>query len=331
MCTTASFAQEESAETEEPKVESKTTFSGNADIYSKYGYRNGYTSFTGSEGSLELGMASMRIDHTTGKLNAVLDLGFGQRVEEFTYATVASIPTSKYIKEAYMSYEIKKDLTITAGTFGTHIGYELLNATENKNYSMSYAFSNGPFLNTGVKADYVVDEFNFMLGVSLPTDMRTTGGSKQKTIIGQIGYSGDERSAFFNFTSGSNNPVSTLNVSQFDLVFTQKITDKIDAAINGTYNFQRRDKPNRTHASWYATAVYLSYNHKEDFTFHYRGEIFGDAVTKKTTILANTVSANYKVGNLTIIPEARLDFASTGTFQGARLNAYALVAATYAF
>lgn len=341
MFSSASFAQEETTETEEQKVESKTTFSGNADIYSKLGYKNGYTRYTKSEGSLELGMASIKIEHNTNKLKAVLDLGFGKRVEEFTYATAASIPTSKYIKEAYLSYEIKKDLTLTAGTFESHFGYERLNATENKNYSMSYAYSFGPLLNTGLKANYVVDEFNFMFGVTLPTNMRNTASTSHKTIIGQIGYTGDERSLYFGFNSGSHdgmllnngkpNANANVNISDFDLVFNQKITDKVDAGLNGRYSFRRKDEPNRKHNSWYSTAVYLDYNHKENFTFHYRGEVFGDAVFKKTTILSNTVSANYKVGNLTIIPEARLDFASTGTFQGAQINAYGLVAATYSF
>lgn len=331
MFSSASFAQEETTENEEQKVESKTTFSGNADIYSKYGYKNGYTRYTNSQGSLELGMASIKIEHTTNKLKAVLDLGFGKRVEEFTYATVPSIPTSKYIKEAYLSYEIKKDLTLTAGTFQSHFGYERLNATENKNYSMSYAYSSGPLLNTGLKANYVVDEFNFMLGATLPTNQRTTGGVTQKTIIGQVGYSGDERSAYFNFTSGSNNPASNVNISQFDLVFTQTITDKINAGLNGTYNFQRTDKPNRKHSSWYSTAVYLNYNHKENFTFHYRGEVYVDHVYRNVAVLGNTISANYSIGNLTIIPEFRVDVANIGIFQTRGINAYGLVAATYSF
>ena len=62
---------------------------------------------------------------------------------------------------------------VTAGSFGTHIGYELLDAVDNKNYSMSYAFTNGPFFNTGIKAQYTAGKVSFMAGVSNPTDFKS--------------------------------------------------------------------------------------------------------------------------------------------------------------
>jgi hypothetical protein len=49
------------------------------------GFTNNYTSFTNSQNSFELGMASVRADYTTGKVTGVVDLGFGRRAEEFSY------------------------------------------------------------------------------------------------------------------------------------------------------------------------------------------------------------------------------------------------------
>jgi hypothetical protein len=45
----------------------------------------------------------------------------------------------------FIDYAATDKLTLTAGSWGTHIGYELLDAPENDIYSMSYAFSYGPF------------------------------------------------------------------------------------------------------------------------------------------------------------------------------------------
>ena len=49
------------------------------------GVTNNFTSFTNSQNSFELGMASVRLDHSIGKVSVVADLGFGKRAEDFSY------------------------------------------------------------------------------------------------------------------------------------------------------------------------------------------------------------------------------------------------------
>ena len=41
-------------------------------------------------------------------------------------------------------------------SWATHVGYELVDAYLNRNYSMSYMFSYGPFFHTGIKADFAI-------------------------------------------------------------------------------------------------------------------------------------------------------------------------------
>jgi hypothetical protein len=47
-------------------------------------HTNNYTSFTNSQNSFELGMASIKADYSIGKVDGVIDLGFGRRAEEFS-------------------------------------------------------------------------------------------------------------------------------------------------------------------------------------------------------------------------------------------------------
>ena len=73
----------------------KATFSvsGSLDAYYRFNFANAkdsfrtnnYTSFTNTQNSFELGMASIRADHSFGKVSATIDLGFGKRAEEFAY------------------------------------------------------------------------------------------------------------------------------------------------------------------------------------------------------------------------------------------------------
>src|SRR5258706_15986719 len=84
------------------------TISGSADGYYRYnfdnakdsGRTNNYTSFTNSQNSFELGMASVKADYTIGKVEAVADLGFGTRANEFSYNESGGLTA---IKQAYIS------------------------------------------------------------------------------------------------------------------------------------------------------------------------------------------------------------------------------------
>lgn len=360
LLTTTAFSQD--AATEKPKEEEapKTVFGGSIDTYSKMdfarGSNQGLTSFTNSNKSIELGMATINVSHKMGRASAFLDLGFGRRSDEFVYSelnndgivdeTNGNIKKSSInIKQMYVNYDVIDGLTLTMGSWATHLGYELVDAIANRNYSMSYAFTNGPFLNTGAKANYVYDKFNLMVGLTQPTDIRSTvtAGTTQKTFISQAGYTADETSVYLNVTSGSTNPL-TKNVSQFDLVASHKFTDKFSATVNGTFQTITVDNVSGS-KSWFSTVGYLRYDHSDKLGLSYRGEYFNDSDAYKITafeannggtVISNTLSLNYKVGNLTIIPEIRADYASSKIFADAdakatKLYGYVLLGTAYKF
>ncbi|MFV8389264.1 outer membrane beta-barrel protein [Flavobacterium sp. LB1P62] len=335
LTTSMAFAQETPAPA--------TTFGGSADMYYKYDFSklqgNGKTSFTSAHNSFELGMASIEASHKMGKASVFVDLGFGSRASEFTYNDAAN---TFMIKQLNFTYEFSDKFKVTAGSFGTHIGYELLDAVDNKNYSMSYAFTNGPFFNTGVKAQYTSGKFTIMAGVTNPTDFKSAldAGSTQKTFIGQLGYVGDTGSAYFNVTTGSSNPVSDKNITQFDFVGSKKISDTFSLGFNGTYAIVADDFDSNLDGEWFSLVGYASYAMKDNLSLAYRLEYFDDKDALSTNaiggnILGNTLSLNYKVGNLTIIPEIRYDSSSIDTFNDSDgptdSNAYVLLATTYTF
>jgi hypothetical protein len=337
LTTTLTFAQDATAPA--------TTFAGSADAYYKYDFSNidnSYTSFTNSHNSFELGMASIEASHKMGKASVFVDLGFGKRASQFTYNDDA---TTFMIKQLNFTYEFSDKFKVTGGSFGTHLGYELLDAVDNKNYSMSYAFTYGPFFNTGVKAQYTSGKYSFMVGITNPTDFKSAidAGSKQKTFIGQIAYVGDTGSAYFNVTSGSSNPSSDENKTQFDFVGSKKINDKFSLGFNGTYALTNNDNDSSLEGDWFALVGYANYAVKETVSLAYRLEYFdaknatpGFGILAGSSVIGNTLSLNYKVGNLTIIPEIRVDSASENIFSDSNLTpkgltAFALLATTYSF
>jgi len=347
------FAQEDTETTTSPA----TTWGGSADAYYKYDFSkqmNGLTSFTNSQDSFELGMASVQAAHTFGKASVFVDLGFGKRAGEFSYneTTDKDINAKFLIKQLFFTYQITDEFKVVAGSFGTHIGYEVLDAVGNKNYSMSYAFSYGPFFNTGVKAQYTSGKFTAMAGITNPTDFKSAmdAGSTQKTYIAQLGYIGETGSAYLNFTSGSTNPTpgtivipSDENKTQIDFVASKTITDAFSLGFNATYAKTKNDFDSELDGDWFSVVGYANYAFKPSLSLAYRIEYFDakDAAANVgalmgSSVLANTVSLNYKVGKLTIIPELRYDSASEDIFLDKDAlptggSFYALIATKYSF
>jgi len=308
--------------------EASTTYTIYFDGYYKSDFSkqstNNKTSFTNSNKSLQLGMASIKLDHTNGNFAATLDLGSGKRAQEFSYNDNG---LAQAIKQAYISYAPMSGLKITAGKWATHVGYELLDAYSNRNYSMSYAFSYGPFFHTGFRADIALGgKSAFMIGFAQPTDFVSTS-SPDKMLIAQFSTSSkdDKLKAFLNYQGGKDK-------SQFDLVLNGVVSSQVGINYDGTI-------ANISGKNWTSNAVYVNYDPSAKFGFTLRSEYFNDtknAVGVGSSIFQNTLSANIHFAKLTLIPEIRFDNAKDKIFFNTNnnLNQYAgnfLVAAVYKF
>ena len=285
---------------------------------------NNKTSFTNSNQSLQLGMASIKLEHTEGNFAGTLDLGLGKRAQEFSYNDNG---VAQAIKQAYISYAPMSGLKITAGKWATHIGYELLDAYSNRNYSMSYGFSYGPFFHTGFRADIALGgKSAFMIGFAQPTDFVSTS-SPDKMFIAQFSTSSkdDKLKAYLNYQGGKDK-------SQFDLVLNGVVSSQVGINYDVTI-------ANTSGKNWTSNAVYVNYDPSAKFGFTLRSEYFNDtknAVGVGTSIFQNTLSANIHFSKLTLIPEIRFDNAKDKIFFNAsnHLNQYAgnfLIAAVYKF
>ena len=302
------------------------TISGGADAYFRYNLgedaANNFTSFTNSQNSFELGMVTVKAEHSKGKVGMVADLGFGQRAEDFSYTDAN---TRFIIKQLYLSYTIKNKVKLTAGSWATHVGYELVDPFGNRNYSMSYMFSYGPFFHTGLKAETSFGKSGFMLGLANPTDLKSANFSN-KYIIGQysVATKNDKVKAYLNFQAGK--PDDVTKVSQVDLVVTGAISDKFSIGVNGTLagvkSKPTTDGEYGDASNWYGGALYLNYDPTSWLGLTLRSEYFNDddqllvfsGAAAGGNILATTLSANFKVDALTLIPEIRFEKASEDIF-----------------
>lgn len=309
------------------------TVSGYVDAYFRTGITgnasgsetfNNFTSFTGSNNTFQLGMASIKAQYATSKAGVVVDLGFGKRAEEFSYADEGTLQA---IKQAYVYYAPSEDIKFTFGKFGTHVGYELLDPQLNKNYSMSYMFTNGPFSHTGVKADVALGKgFGLMVGVANPIDVTApSSGSDPKTFIAQLSSVGSKHAVYLNYagySGGHEYNVNASSLSQIGLTATVTFSDKFSLGYDGTVQWVKDEDYQGTKTTqtknWWGSALYANLTTSSVFGLTLRAEYFADQKYKMkapgTDIFATTLSGNFKVGGFIFIPELRLENAKDEVF-----------------
>jgi hypothetical protein len=341
------FAQDSIAE--KPKA---VVITGSADVYyrsnfgdpKEYPYNN-LTSSTNSQNSFELNMASIKAEHSSKKVDMVADLGFGERAEEFSYNDAGS---KVAIKQLYISYIPSSKIKFTIGSWATHIGYELLDAYLNRNYSMSFMFSYGTFFHTGLKADLKLGGNNtLMFGVTDPTDMKTADvkysndGVLLKMVVGQFatGTKDSKLKVYLNFLGGKYN--DSAKMMHEDIVLAYAAAGKFSLGYNGTIqsrSFKVDDKWSSFNA-WWGSAIYLNYDPVSWFGLTLRTEYFNDkkdVLGLGTSFITPTISGNFRIDNLTIIPEFRFDNADAEVFTNSsddptKSTGSFILAATYHF
>ncbi len=333
-----------------PEEESKLPFeiSGFVDVYYAYSFGDEFpsltsrplpTSFTETTNSFSLGMANL-VFSKEGKVGFVADLAVGPRAE---VANGFIGPTLAAIKQLYVTYSPLDWLTFTLGNYGTHVGYEVIDAPANINYSTSYMFSNGPFYHTGLKADFALSEnFGAMVGLFDDTDSKfdfTPG----KHLGAQLSYSNESVGIYLNYIGGKDVEGDSLSAEvsghQVDLTATFQLTEALGLGANATSKTNAVTEGDNT--GWFGAALYANYAFSELFTLGLRGEYIGDPDGEilgfaDGNVLSLTASGNFHIGALTIIPEFRVDRAADEAFPGdggkfSKSLPVALLAAVYSF
>ncbi|MFK7947163.1 MAG: outer membrane beta-barrel protein [Saprospiraceae bacterium] len=315
------------SETEEEE-EDALSISGFVDVYfmtSFNDYASVPTSFTNTHNSFELGMANVVFAKDFDKVGFVADLAFGPRAND---ANGTGGFTTDIIKQLFVTYSPTDAITLTAGNFGTHVGYELIDAPGNFNYSTSYMFSNGPFFHTGIKADVALgDKFGAMVGLFNDTDSKSDFLSVPGKQVGaQLSYSDDKLGVYLNYLGGTEDTSGVIvKGNQIDLTATYQATDDFLVGVNATNKAISAE--GFENVNWNGAALYLNYSISDAFALGARAEYFntGEPLVVPTddnlTVTAFTLSANLTQGALTFIPELRFDIGSEDIFFDSDNNA----------
>ncbi|MCF0058737.1 porin [Dyadobacter sp. CY356] len=237
-------------------------------------------------GEFQLGLVQAKAVYTNSKSEAVVDLTFGPNANLGNYGNFP-FSTALAIKQAYFTYKFTDKFSMTAGQFGTHIGYEVIDAPANFNYSLSNLFNNGPFYHTGVKATYAfTDKVSLMAGVVNNVD-GLGDNNRKKGIISQLFISPVTGwNVYLNFINsneanpGSDGDSPKAHYRVFDVTSSYQITPKFLVGVNAALGSQKGDYQGYggpTDAqTWGGAALYSNVAITDNFAIGARYEYFNN-------------------------------------------------------
>ncbi|MCU0445359.1 MAG: porin [Microscillaceae bacterium] len=298
-----------------------------------------------------LGLVQLKMGYSNAKSDLVIDLTFGPSADLGNFGNTRAsanlfLPGNNYvnqlygtsaaIKQAYFNYRFTDKFSMTVGQFGTHIGYEVIDAPINYHYSLSNLFNNGPFYHIGAKATYAFSsKVSLMAGVVNNWD-NLTDDNTQKSLISQLylnpakgwnvylnwigGYSDDT----YLTTIGAGTALTDYTRNLFDLTTGYQITPKFYLGLNaayGRYNFMTKNTDEQseitetygsTKPSWGGVAIYGNYAISDVVGIGVRYEHFQDKnyvryIGTVNNSLTVTAPISLAAGKLILKPELRLD------------------------
>lgn len=298
----------------------KFSFSGSIDTYFRSNFNAPNDENSVAPGSsfanlpgFALGMVNLIGSYESGKVGFVIDLVFGPRGEDAIFNAPILRPdgNSNSINELHVFWKVSESVKLTIGNFNTFLGYEVISPTGNFNYSTSYLFSYGPFSHNGLKADFTLSErSSFMLALLNPADATEFNPTGNYAIGAQFVYADQ----YLNLISDS---------GTFEIDFTGgfNITKRIFLGINAAHLVNDG-------VGFYGGVLYPQYTSNDKFSLGLRLEYFKESGNfgaigtgvEDSSVFATTLTANYKIDDLTIIPEIRIDSSSDDFFLNSNLT-----------
>ncbi|MFM7329919.1 MAG: outer membrane beta-barrel protein [Bacteroidota bacterium] len=348
----ATSTPEPAADPEEdvPATEGKFTFSGYFDTYyfanlnnpasrSNLGNSGISRGFDRYAGQFQLGMFLTRMSYVYGNTEVVGEIGYGPNVEygsygnDFRYKWGSVVANSTYsaimIKQAYINYKPTENLTLTMGQFGTHIGYELIDAPLNFHYSINNTFNAGiPFYHLGAKATWTAGEkVTLMGGVVNGTD-NLNDNNRGKSFIGQLVVTPAEGlTVYLNTIQGNeanaraNGRDTTSYFGVLDLVASYQVSNRVGLTFWGMYGTAKGEFQGGTYLEkakhWSGANLYVTCKLTDNFSLGTRLEYFDNRQGvralltggKGTDVETVTLTGNLTLadGRLLLKPEFRFD------------------------
>jgi hypothetical protein len=258
-----------------------------------------YSLFNNDSG-FSAGLANVTFSYEGETVGFVADLAYGPRMDAWNAGEV--------VNEAYMYWNASDKVMLMMGRFNSWMGYERLSAANNFHYSMSHMYSYSARNFNGLVAQF---DFGTDLrgGVGVMNQVNDLDGNTGKFSVAagltykettSLSFASSDEQSFIDFKTA-------FDVSDnFNVKLNAHIADFGDDA--GAFVLGE---------SFTSISAYPQIKSSDKMSWGMRLEymMIDEAITgDDLNVFTPTLTARYSVGDLTIIPELRLDSASEDIF-----------------
>jgi hypothetical protein len=305
---------------------SPVTVSGFVDGYFSYNmvrpmtHTNSLRNFDVTENQFALSNAEVSVTRLATPVGFRIDLDLGPTNDLVQSGATGSIAN---IGQAYLTYVVPagSGLTVDVGKFVTHMGYEVIKAKDNPNYSRSLLFAFSiPYYHLGARASYPVSAaltvsaflYNSYNGLTVNTG-KTFGFQGILAVTPALSITG-------NWIGGPALPdsVSKKFRNVANLIVALQATEKLSLAVDAVYG--QENLPEGI-ALWRGAAAYLKYSFNDVSSLALRGELYSDPAgftTGRSQDLGEaTLTYEYRpASSLILRGEYRYDASTASVFDG---------------
>ena len=283
-------------------------------------HTNRLTNFDLTENQIMMSTAEIDIQKPANPIGFHIELAAGSAVD---IINAGSSESAKLFQQAYLTgvIPVGAGLTVDAGKFVTHMGFETIKAKDNFNYSRSFLFAWAiPYYHTGIRVSYPLRE-NLTAAVHLCNGWNNVSANSGKTFGASISYAPTPSVTLIaNWIGGPEQPDSVGSNFRHVVegVITVQASDRLALGIDGTYGIEKL--PWGT-ATWKGAALYGRYLFTETSAISARGELYSDPEGYTTALAQDlgemTLTYEQRIlGALILRAEYRYDWSTAHPFDG---------------
>jgi putative OmpL-like beta-barrel porin-2 len=247
-----------------------------ASYYQSNGYPSNVHEFDIQHDSFQLDQAGLQVAYQPKSgFGALVDVIAGEDARILNEAESGSTDQSAFdVRQAFLQYATGP-LTVIAGKFVTLAGAEVINPTQNTNFSRSLLFTwSEPLTHTGVRATWAVNDTLSLIG-GLNNGWNVTSTSYgSKTGEAGLAWTPDKTFSLTTQAYFGKNQQYDGERTLVDVVATYNATSALTFIVN--FDWDQQQFPTAPSATWSGAALYVNYALNDRWRLSVRGEYLDD-------------------------------------------------------
>jgi hypothetical protein len=206
------------------------------------------------------------------------------------------------IRQAFVRYSVDSNLTIDAGKFATHVGYEVMPGVDGKNAhaTPAYGYTFNPFTHTGLRVSYNVNDQLSVMGLLVLGADNFQDTNRSLSLGGQINWHPTSDFALiFNVLDGPERAYNDYDRRRYyDIVANYKACEEVNLGLHAFTSTEEGLAPLGGIAWVNGMSFYVQTQLSEKFFLNFRQEFYNDPFGVRSGNPA-------RIRGLTITPEYR--------------------------